>query len=323
MLSKLGAKPLALERRYLMPNMQPPRSDTLQKTGERQHSDKFDINALEHLHRYALASSICLGRDVLDIASGEGYGSNLLAHAARSVVGVDVSADAIAHATERYVRPNLNFLLGNAASIPLGASCVDCVVSFETLEHHDLHDQMMLEIRRVLRPGGLLIMSTPDKANYTDKSGEVNAFHVKELYTEQFKALISKHFKFGSYYFQKVGYVGIVAPEVENSSSADILAGDFSGYRRLPTISDAKYNICLASDGEVPSMGLSIYDGQRIFEELRVISRGWKNEVTRLSRALQGAQKENRDLRSSVSYRIGALITQPFRLLRDIGRGGR
>src|SRR5438132_73020 len=67
---------------------------------------------VEHLHRYALASMLCKNKSVLDVASGEGYGSNLLAMTAKSVVGVDISPEAVTHATAKYNRPNLRFLSG-------------------------------------------------------------------------------------------------------------------------------------------------------------------------------------------------------------------
>ena len=71
---------------------------------------------------------------------------------------------------------------------------VDFVVSFETIEHHDQHLQMMMEIRRVLRPDGVLIISSPDKHEYSDVPGFKNEFHVKELYLSEFVDLLSSHF---------------------------------------------------------------------------------------------------------------------------------
>ncbi len=135
---------------------------------ERLSPDTFSMSSVEHLHRYALAADICGGKDVLDIASGEGYGSNLLAQAAKTVIGVDISTEAIDQAKAKYVRPNLRFLRGAADAIPLDSSSIDVVVSFETLEHHDKHEEMLSEIKRILRPNGLLIISTPDKRFYSD-----------------------------------------------------------------------------------------------------------------------------------------------------------
>ena len=122
--------------------------------------DHGDIE-LEHLHRYAIARDLAYGKDVLDIACGEGYGSELLATVARKVTGVDISEEAIAHAARKYVRPNIAFAVGSCACIPLAEANVDLVVSFETIEHHDRHLEMMQEIGRVLRPTGVLIISSP------------------------------------------------------------------------------------------------------------------------------------------------------------------
>ncbi|MFC7552845.1 class I SAM-dependent methyltransferase [Pseudoroseomonas wenyumeiae] len=108
---------------------------------------------IEHLHRYFLAREASRGLDVLDIASGEGYGSALLAQVARSVIGVDVAEGAVDYAQQNYKRDNLRFLHGDGRAIPVADASVDVVVSFETLEHLYEQDMFLAECRRVLRPG--------------------------------------------------------------------------------------------------------------------------------------------------------------------------
>lgn len=103
-------------------------------------------------HRYLRPVTYANGKDVLDIACGEGYGSSMLADVAKSVIGVDIAEEAIAHASTQYAASNLAFRQGNAAEIPLEDASVDLVVSFETIEHHDRHEDMLREIKRVLRP---------------------------------------------------------------------------------------------------------------------------------------------------------------------------
>lgn len=88
-------------------------------TGERYCPQIRGEIALEHYLRYVLAASLAGGKDVLDMASGEGYGSFLLAGRARSVVGVDVSREAVDNAAATYATPNLRYLAGDAAAIPL------------------------------------------------------------------------------------------------------------------------------------------------------------------------------------------------------------
>ncbi|HAU80207.1 MAG TPA: glycosyl transferase [Stenotrophomonas sp.] len=164
-------------------------------TGERFVPTEHGVIRQEHLHRYAWCLPLVEGKDVLDVASGEGYGSAMLASKARSVRGVDISHDAVNHAAERYAAlGNLQYLQGSAAAIPLADDSVDVVVSFETIEHLLEQDEMMAEIRRVLRPDGILVMSSPNKEVYSDQAGYHNDYHVKELYLNEFQALLEKYF---------------------------------------------------------------------------------------------------------------------------------
>ena len=149
---------------------------------------------LEHLHRYHWAAQFSRGKRVLDIACGEGYGSEILARSATHVIGVDLSEDAVVHASRKYRRNNLEFLVGSCDRIPVPDGRIDLVVSFETIEHHDRHQEMMREIKRVLYPEGILIISSPDKYVYSDIPGYKNEFHVKELYAREFEALLKEHF---------------------------------------------------------------------------------------------------------------------------------
>jgi len=132
-------------------------------TGERLTTATAGQTEIEHLHRYFLARALCRGRDVLDVAAGEGYGSHLLAQVARSVTGVDVAPNAVAHAARVYRGPNLRFVQGDARHLPVDDAAVDIVVSFETIEHLYEHDEFLGEVRRVLRPGGRFVVSTPER----------------------------------------------------------------------------------------------------------------------------------------------------------------
>lgn len=161
---------------------------------------------LEHFHRYEWCLPYVANKRVLDIACGEGYGSYILAKTAASVVGVDISDEAVEHARRVYAGSDtLSFQQGNAALIPLPDHSVDVVVSFETIEHHDRHAEMMTEIRRVLTEDGLLILSSPNKQIYSDLAGgDHNHFHVKELYFSELDDLLRQHFSDVTYFGQRV-----------------------------------------------------------------------------------------------------------------------
>ena len=189
----------------------------LEYTGERFLPSESGQIRYEHFHRYALCLPAVAGKSVLDIASGEGYGSALLARVARSVTGVDVDQAAVAHANAQYAgRENLRFLHGSAAAIPLPDQSVEVVTSFETIEHHDQHEEMVSEIKRVLQPGGLLIISSPNKLTYSDIPNYQNPYHVKELYYDEFAALLGRHFAHARYFGQKLAVASFIYNLIEH-----------------------------------------------------------------------------------------------------------
>src|SRR5262245_22981010 len=123
--------------------------------------------AYEHLHRYMWASNFVNGKRALDLASGEGYGAEILARRASFVAGIDIDNEAVQHASERYRQANLEFIKGCLTNVPIPAAhSFDVITCFEALEHIDQHDEMMREVKRLLKPGGLFIVSVPNKEIY-------------------------------------------------------------------------------------------------------------------------------------------------------------
>jgi GT2 family glycosyltransferase/SAM-dependent methyltransferase len=237
-------------------------------TGERMTSDIEGQIAFEHLHRYCLARDLCAGKDVLDVASGEGYGTALLAGIARRAVGVEIDADAVAHARASYAAPNLAFVQGDATRLPLADAAFDVAVSFETLEH--LRDQFafLSEVRRVLRPGGVLVVSTPDREVYSAPGQPVNRFHVLELTRPEFAALLNGFFAHHRMLRQRPLLGSVIAP-------ADPPGGGWRSYDRrapdmleaMPGLSRAFYLIAVASDSPVADPGSSIYSDTPAIDE--------------------------------------------------------
>jgi len=177
---------------------------TMKFTGERFIPSEQGKIRLEHYHRYAIMLDIVGGKNVLDMACGEGYGSSLLANVAQSVNGVDISSEAIRHATEVYKKSNLTFHQASAIALAFPDATFDVVISFETIEHLAEQAEMIAEIRRVLRPDGILIISSPNRPVYSEESGEHNEFHVKELDFNEFDNLLKAEFPFVQYYGQRM-----------------------------------------------------------------------------------------------------------------------
>ena len=160
--------------------------------------------AYEHLHRYAYAAQFVKGKRVLDLASGEGYGSDVLARKASSVVGVDSDRMAIRHANLKYGRANLSFMSGSITDVPIPDDhSFDVIVCFEGLEHIDDHDSLIAEALRLLSGDGLLILSTPNKESYSESSDEPNPFHSKELSLEELRELLDREFRHTRYLGQR------------------------------------------------------------------------------------------------------------------------
>ena len=165
----------------------------------------------EHWHRYAFASQFAADLKVLDAACGEGYGAYLLAGSAAEVVGVDLSEVAVAHAISRYsAAENLYFEVADVTQLDFSENTFDLIVSFETLEHLEAQEQMLDEFRRVLKPNGKLVISSPDKAIYTDRMGTDNEFHVRELYRDEFEALIASRFPACRILGQKLAFISAI-----------------------------------------------------------------------------------------------------------------
>jgi GT2 family glycosyltransferase/SAM-dependent methyltransferase len=257
-------------------------------TGERFVPTEAGEIRQEHFHRYAWCCPLVKDKVVLDIACGEGYGSAMLSQYAASVIGVDISAEAVAHAREAYgERSGLEFKEGNAAAIPLPDHSVDVVVSFETIEHHDKHEEMITEIRRVLRPGGFLVISSPNRPVYSDKAGHHNEFHVKELDFTELDVLLRAHFPRVRYYGQRMTVASALMPMDDSDARPEISALTDTGdtvVARTSQLVDPVYFIAVAAaqDVELPESTPSVLmtEGEDLYLRHREVAR-WGQRVSK------------------------------------------
>lgn len=166
---------------------------SLPLTGERTIPGLAEENYWFRRHEvvYQRLAPRCAGRDVLEAGPGEGYGADLIAEVARQVVGVDYDESAVAHIRARY--PRVRMHLGNLADLPLPDASVDVVVNFQVIEHLWDQGQFVGECFRVLRPGGLLLMSTPNRITFSPgRDTPLNPFHTRELNAAELTELLTQ-----------------------------------------------------------------------------------------------------------------------------------
>jgi ubiquinone/menaquinone biosynthesis C-methylase UbiE len=268
-------------------------------TGERMVPESKDPGLIiEHLHRYLLARLYCEKKTVLDIACGEGYGTNILSSIAKHVTGVDMDEKAIEHASGKYKADNIVFKTGIATSIPAEDSSMDVVVSFETLEHLQEQDKMMSELKRVMKPDGLLIISTPNKKYYSDEPGFSNPFHAKELHSHEFRGLLERYFLPVQLFAQFANGSSFIypfsVPAIQDHWYAEGDLGDFSYRQEIP----AMYLIAFAGGKDPIRNMFFVFNGREITD--RIHNQRWD------------------DLLNSRSYRLGKTLSALYRWVKHL-----
>jgi SAM-dependent methyltransferase len=145
-----------------------------------------------HRSRYAFAAPFAVDASVLDAGSGEGYGAAFLAHLARNVIGVDYAPVAVEHARATYRRENLTFEQADLNNLVGFNGPFDLITCFEVIEHIDDHSRFLAVMRSRLRPGGRLILSTPNLLFHG--TSDDNPYHVSEVVPAALRREVREHF---------------------------------------------------------------------------------------------------------------------------------
>jgi O-antigen biosynthesis protein len=228
-------------------------------TGERYVPELHGTIALEHLHRYAMAAELSVGRSVLDVACGEGYGSSLLSRVANSVIGIDADEETVLHAHRRYANENAHFVIARCENLPVKSRSIDVVASFETIEHVNDHDAMLSEIKRVLRLDGVLVISSPNKDEFSMLANEQNPFHVKELSRGEFHACLTSRFKHVTFFGQRVTYGSSIF--AEDAASAPVTyAWDGDQATAHRGVYRPQFLVAAASDRPIPAVSSGLFE---------------------------------------------------------------
>ena len=216
----------------------------------------------EHLHRYAFASQYVKNKKVLDLASGEGFGTDILAKTAECIVGIDINHEVIVHASTKYNKKNISFIQGSILNIPIeGQKIFDVIVCFEAIEHIDEHDILFQEIKRLLKDDGILIISTPNKKTYSDDVNYKNPYHQKELYYSEFCELLKKNFHYIYLHGQQVVSGSSIYPVSSQEMIATVSEFDIEYVRNQFCFSNEdeklpKYFVAIASNAKSDAKGI-------------------------------------------------------------------
>jgi SAM-dependent methyltransferase len=176
------------------------------RIGERCYLSQTKNRTIEdHLARYNFFVDFVRGKKVLDIACGEGYGCEIIKNGgAKEVWGADNDSETIERARQKY--SGIDFIASEATKTPFADDFFDAVISFETWHHLDEYGKFIPEISRILKPGGLLILSVPN-----EKVIYLNPFHKKfltEFYRvdfnkERIRRYLKNHFDVEEWYGQR------------------------------------------------------------------------------------------------------------------------
>lgn len=175
---------------------------TLNATGERMIVEEYSSSIedyviyLMHIASYRWVADFIRNKRVLDFGCGSGYGAAEMAEHATSVEAIDVSEEAIAHASASFAKPNLRYASFDPEKLlPFEDGSFDVVTSFQVIEHVEDFDLYVAEARRVLVSGGLFIVITPDRAyRLFAWQKPWNRWHVDEFSSRGLKTLLDRHF---------------------------------------------------------------------------------------------------------------------------------
>jgi SAM-dependent methyltransferase len=290
-----------------------------------------ELIEVEHLARYWWACSLASGRSVLDAGCGVGYGSAMLARAgATELVGVDVSTKAIEAASQR-APENTSFVAGDIHALPFDDDRFDLAVCFEVIEHVDRQDEVIAELARILAPGGVVAISSPNRDVYPPG----NPHHFHEYVPDELREALAAHFVHVELRRQH-GWLASAVLTDDQAADGSLRARDdvqvTKSVGREP--GSEPYTIALASREPLPDVGGTVVLGgladlavsaelererERARQEVDALAKveaALRKDAATLLAELDDKRQELRNVYGSITWRV----TEPLRRLKRRGR---
>ena len=269
--------------------------------------------AYEHWHRYVFAKRWAVGRNVLDVGCGTGYGTALLSGVARLCWGIELDRETAREASKLASAENLCVLQADVGKLPLATASMDIVVAFEILEHVEDYQSLMQELARVLSPDGTLLISTPNKASYSDHRQYRNPYHIKEFYRDEFLALLHRYFPEVLLCHQQIRSGSLIIEDSQTDKPGRDPASGPSAVQEgevlVDSIQDGQatepmYFLALCRSGpdrnEGPRVSCFLDTSDSLIQE-------WAAESTRLNAEISSLGRWGRELEGEVAARDGRL----------------
>jgi ubiquinone/menaquinone biosynthesis C-methylase UbiE len=221
--------------------------DTPERLDPGEHDGRLIV--AEHRGRYCWAAGLANGLKVLDAGCGTGYGLAILAEAGASrVTGIDISADAVARATEMNDDGRIEVLQGDVGNLPFPDGEFDFVACFEVIEHVPERDAVLDDLARVLGPDGVLCISTPNRKVYPPG----NPFHIHEYEPEEFAQALGERFPHVTLYRQTAWLASAILSDDELADeSADFSSRTVKTGLKAP--GEEIFTVAVATRSEMPS----------------------------------------------------------------------
>lgn len=258
----------------------------------------------EHISRYLFAADYAKDRAVLDIGCGTGYGAAELAQHASSVVGLDQAPEAIEYAREHYARPHVRFLQASCPHLPFADASFSLVTAFEVIEHLEDWAALLCEVRRVLTPDGLFLVSTPNREYYAESrrlSGP-NPFHVHEFEYREFESALAAVFPKTALLTQNhTAAVSIRA--LADAPLRAVQAGE-------PVPEDSHFFLAICGVDSVPdlhSLAFLPHSGNVLWERERHIAK-LEKELAQKTAWLEEQQKKHQELLAAHEENLREMI---------------
>lgn len=305
----------------------------LEDTGERMvpEYNKGTLIYAEHITRYQAVLPHVKDKVVLDIASGSGYGTALLASSAKHVFGVDVDEPAVEYAKQQYAAKNITYKIGNGEKIPLDDNSVEVVVTFETIEHVKNYKKFLKEVKRVLKPDGLAIISTPNELEFA----EGNHFHLHEFKYDELHKLLKAEFKQVDPYYQATWKAvalggsdafleeGIISASIQNLApiKPDQYLYFFMICSNEKTSSNIETVVALGDHFSERQRQTQLEELSGVITELRRIASDQQKKISEQSEKIQELHTTLQHVRNSLQQLQNSLSWKITKPLRSISTG--